>query len=140
MTCPKCGRQFAAKLWLIVDADERPDLAERIRGGDLHKLSCPHCGEAAEIDAPLLLYRPAAEPPLVFSPANRTGDEENHADAVQLGTRLRQSLGDAWQDQWATEGIPGASRDLLPALLSGSVTVEMQNRGDAASFSRGSTR
>lgn len=127
--CPSCGQEFAAKLWLIVDADERPDLVERIRAGQLHELPCPHCGEAAEIDAPLLVYMPAAAPPLLFSPANQTSDEQHHEDAVQLAGILRQSLGNAWQDQWVTEGIPGAVGHLLPGLLSGSPDRAMQDRG-----------
>ena len=35
-TCPQCHRPFAADVWLIVDAGERPDLVQRIRAGDLH--------------------------------------------------------------------------------------------------------
>lgn len=119
-TCAACGSEFAARLWLIIDADERPELFERVCGGDLHRLSCPHCGVVVEIDAPLLIFRPDAELPLLFSPARHTSEEQNHEHAAQLGNRLRQSLGDKWQDAWFTEGIPGAPRDLLLELLSGS--------------------
>ncbi|MBK8798190.1 MAG: hypothetical protein IPM07_18510 [Anaerolineales bacterium] len=31
LTCPQCGRAFAAEIWLIVDAGERPDLLARAR-------------------------------------------------------------------------------------------------------------
>ncbi len=41
LTCPQCGQTFSAEVWFIVDADERPDLAERIRAGTLHTLTCP---------------------------------------------------------------------------------------------------
>lgn len=119
LMCPSCGREFEATVWLIVDADERPDLVELIRSGRLHELPCPHCREAAEVDAPLLLYRRDVDPPLLFSPANQTSDEQDHANADQLVGTLRQSLGDAWQDEWVTEGIPGVPRHLLPALLRG---------------------
>ncbi|TVS18350.1 MAG: hypothetical protein EA424_11045, partial [Planctomycetaceae bacterium] len=120
VTCAACGSDFTARLWLIIDADERPDLFERVCAGDLYRLSCPHCGAVVEIDAPLLIFRPDAELPLLFSPARHTSDEQNHEHAAQLGNRLRQSLGDTWQDEWVTAGIPGAPRDLLRELLSGS--------------------
>ena len=120
VTCAACGSDFAAKLWLIIDADERPDLFERLCGGDLYRLSCPHCGVVVDIDAPLLIFRPDAELPLLFSPARHTSDEQNHEHAAQLGNRLRQSLGDTWQDEWVTAGIPGAPRDVLLELLRGS--------------------
>lgn len=29
LTCPRCGADFQAELWLIVDAAERPDLLEK---------------------------------------------------------------------------------------------------------------
>jgi len=54
LTCPQCGRAFSAEVWLIVDADERPDLLARIRAGTLHDVTCPHCGHQGQVDAPLL--------------------------------------------------------------------------------------
>jgi predicted RNA-binding Zn-ribbon protein involved in translation (DUF1610 family) len=49
LTCPQCGRAFSAEVWLIVDADERPDLLARIRAGTLHDLTCPHCGHQGNV-------------------------------------------------------------------------------------------
>jgi DNA-directed RNA polymerase subunit RPC12/RpoP len=43
LTCPQCGQPFQAEIWLIVDADERPDLLEKIQAGTLHQIACPHC-------------------------------------------------------------------------------------------------
>jgi len=62
LTCPQCGQTFEAPLWLIVDLSTRPDLAERIRQGTLHTVSCPHCGHPVEADAPLLLFSPPPTP------------------------------------------------------------------------------
>lgn len=36
VTCPHCRQPFTADAWLIVDADERPDLLQRILADDLH--------------------------------------------------------------------------------------------------------
>jgi hypothetical protein len=87
LICATCGSEFRATLWLIIDADELPDLFKRVCGNNLHRLSCPHCGEVVEIDAPLLVFRPDAELPLLFSPARHATDEQNREHADQLGGR-----------------------------------------------------
>ncbi|MCB9137703.1 MAG: tetratricopeptide repeat protein [Caldilineaceae bacterium] len=117
LTCPNCRRAFDAEIWLIVDAGARPDLMERIRAGALHDIPCPHCGEAGQIDAPLLLYRPGNEPRLVFSPAQATTAEQDREQASGLAGALAQQLGDAWQDAWLEELLV-LPRPLLAAALS----------------------
>jgi rRNA maturation protein Nop10 len=118
LTCPQCGRAFSAEVWLIVDADERPDLAERIRAGTLHDVTCPHCGHQGQVDAPLLLLRPGATPPLLFSPAQGTTPEEDRQQAAGLVGLLQERMGPAWRDEWLAQGLPGVPRPLLPAALS----------------------
>ena len=61
--CPECGQAFQAEVWLIVKAAGRPDLLERIRAGELHTIRCPQCGHMSQVGAPLLILRPAQEPP-----------------------------------------------------------------------------
>jgi hypothetical protein len=117
LTCPQCGRTFSAEVWLIVDADGRPDLVERIRAGTLHDLTCPHCGHKGRVDAPLLLLRPDATPPLLFSPAQRTTAEEDRRHAAGLVGLLRERMGPAWRDEWLAQGLPAVPRDLLPLAL-----------------------
>jgi len=117
LVCHQCARSFPFDLWLIIDLVERPDLTERLRAGTLHTVSCPHCGYLSQVDAPLLLYRPGEEPPLLFSPAEQTPAEQDREHAAELLTRLQASLGDAWQDAWLAEGLPGIPRQLLPLLL-----------------------
>jgi hypothetical protein len=117
LTCPECGAPFAAEVWWIVDASERPDLLQRIREGTLHDMPCPN-GHTRTVDAPLLLYRPGEDPPLLFSPARNTAEEQDRQQAEGLVGLLRQRLGDAWQDGWLTQGLSVAPRDLLPAAVS----------------------
>ncbi len=119
LVCPQCSHPFPFDLWLIVDLAERPDLTERLRAGTLQTVSCPHCDYLGQVDAPLLLYRPGEEPPLLFSPAAQTTTEQDREHAAELLTRLQASLGDAWQDAWLAEGLPGVPRQLLPLLLDG---------------------
>ena len=118
--CPRCGREFRAEIWLIVDAAERPELMEQIKRGTLHEISCPHCGHRGQVDAPLLLYLPPGSGPgvrLLFSPARQTSAEEDAEHARQLVAWLRQALGDAWRDEWLAQGLPAVPRALLPIAL-----------------------
>lgn len=115
LACPQCGQPFSAHIWLIVDASARPDLLERVRRGDLHAVAYPTCGPLAQADAPLLLYRPGAEPTLLFSPAQRTSAEQDQQQAHDLLSRLAASLGDDWDEAWLAQGITGVQRAMLPA-------------------------
>ncbi|HHS97393.1 MAG TPA: tetratricopeptide repeat protein, partial [Chloroflexi bacterium] len=130
LTCPQCNRTFEAEIWHIVDLTARPDLAERLKEGTLHRFPCPHCGHAVEVDAPVLVFRPhptpaagrgerpfAPTPPLLFSPAQGTTAEQDREQAAALVNALRDRLGDQWRDEWVAQGIPGVPRDLLPLAL-----------------------
>ncbi|HID51538.1 MAG TPA: hypothetical protein EYP41_05820, partial [Anaerolineae bacterium] len=118
LTCPSCGQPFDALIWLIVDVSEQPELLDRLREGKLHDAPCPHCGHDGQIDAPLLLYRPGVDPPLLFSPAQGTTEEQDQEQAAGLINELRQRLGETWREEWLAEGLSGVPRHVLPAALS----------------------
>jgi CHAT domain-containing protein len=119
VTCPECEQHFEAEVWLIVDTQERPDLLQRIQDGSLHQVTCPHCGkELGQGDAPLLLFRPDQEPAILFSPAQGTSQEQDREQAAGLLSRLHDSLGDAWQDEWLSQGLHSVARPMLAAALS----------------------
>lgn len=140
LTCLRCGQTFTAEIWLIVDASARPDLVERIRAETLHALTCPHCGHAGQVDAPLLLYfsgspLPLGEEPgvrILFSPAQRTTAEQDKEQARDLLVRLKSSLGDAWQDEWLAGGLPGVPRPLLPLTLGDEPEAAMRQMAEQA--------
>ena len=123
LTCPRCGQSFEAAIWLIVDAAERPDLLEKIQAGTLHQVVCPHCQFQGEVDASLLLYNPPLPEGeglgvrLLFSPAQGTTAEQDQEQALALLERLRQSLGNAWQGDWLSRGLPAVLRPFLPLAL-----------------------
>lgn len=102
LTCPQCGTFFTPDVWLIIDTAERPDLPALIRDGSIHRFICPN-GHPGEVDAPLLLFRPDQNPPLLFAPAARTTAEQDRTMADGLLGRLAESLGDAWRAEW----LPG---------------------------------
>lgn len=117
LTCPKCGRPFAAELWLIVDVAARPDLLARVREGTIHHVVCPDDHTVA-VDAPLLLYRPGDTLPLLFSPSAQTTADQDRAIAGDLLRRLAQGLGTAWRDEWVA-GLAPLPRHQLTAVLDG---------------------
>jgi hypothetical protein len=59
LTCPSCGREFTAEIWMLVDAAERSDLADALREGMLNVVACPHCDYSGPAGAPLLFHDPA---------------------------------------------------------------------------------
>ena len=114
-TCPECGEEFESQIWLIVDASERPDLANQVEEGTFRALTCPHCGgQVGEADAPILLYRPDDDPHLIYAP----GEEEPDEDATSLLAALRESLGPVWRDEWARGILRVYPPCLLPAAVS----------------------
>ncbi len=102
LTCPACGYGFEAPVWVLVHAEERPDLVEQARQGTLHTAACPACGHTVEVDAPLLLYFPRPPegwgleeggPVALFAPARRTTAEEDQRDLQALLEALARGLG-----------------------------------------------
>jgi hypothetical protein len=131
VTCPTCGTKFTAEVWLIVDVGGRPDLLERMRARTLHDITCPN-GHSHTVDAPLLVYRPGKDPPVLFSPARRTTEEQDREQAGGLVGMVRERLGDAWRDEWVAQGLRGAPRDLLPAALSDDPEAAMRELAERA--------
>lgn len=131
-TCGQCGRALSFELWLIIDAGERPDLLDRARAGELHTVACPECGPQGEVDAPLLLYLPdynpaTGQPPLIFSPAAQTSEDQDQQMAGGLLRELAGRLGAAWQNDWLAQ-VANVRRDLLPVALSDDPLAAMRER------------
>ena len=56
LTCPRCGRDFASEIFILVDAVERPELVARILDDTLHDTRCPQCGQSGRVAAPMLYH------------------------------------------------------------------------------------
>ena len=125
LTCPDCGLDFDFELWRVIDVEQRPDLLARVRDGSLHVATCPN-GHTTLVDAPLLLYRPSADPALLFSPAQQTTTEQDQEQAQSLVAWLRDALGDAWQAAWLGDGLRAVPRPLLGTALDEGVEAAMQ--------------
>src|SRR5262245_53057745 len=70
LTCPACGHDFGAEVWMLVDSVERPDLAEALREGTLNVVACPHCDYSGPAGAPLLFHDPAKQRVYFAAPAD----------------------------------------------------------------------
>ena len=118
LVCEACGESYRADIWLVVDVDERPDLAARICEGLIHTGGCPQCGETQAVDMGLLVFRPNAQPVFLFSPAQETTPEEDQDQARGLLNLLYQTMRDAWQDEWLTDFGPMPREALIDVLKS----------------------
>ena len=114
LECRACGREFEARVWLIVDASERPDLTLEDK---LFSPTCPHCGQVEDLDYPLLLYLPDAEPPLLFSPPPGFEQFMVQDQVGQLVESLRKPLGSLWREEWLTEDLPVIRHKLLASAV-----------------------
>ncbi|WP_129630006.1 CHAT domain-containing protein [Candidatus Oscillochloris fontis] len=133
-TCPQCSHTFPYAVWLIVAAAERPDLLERIRIGTIHTLTCPQCAHTFDgIDAPLLIFQPNATPPILFSPAQHTTNEQDQQQAIELLGLIREQLGTAWHDAWLAQGVSSIPRQRLAAAIENVAPNGLPNKRDKSS-------
>ncbi len=91
LTCPNCGADFSAELWLILDAQEQPDQAEELRQGQLNIVTCPNCGNAGPAGAPLMFHDRAARL-VIFAAAPGAAEHEWREQARELHTLLVGSI------------------------------------------------
>ncbi len=90
VVCDHCGQACEHEIWLIVDLAERPDLAERIRAGSLHRVRCPHCGGVQAVDAPLLVHDGERQRLLFAMPGGAA--LPHHQSAAVLAARLAETF------------------------------------------------
>ncbi len=91
LTCPHCGADFEAEVWLIVDAAEEPEAAAALRREELNLVECPHCGKQGPAGAPLL-YHDAQARRVMFAPAPGSSDYEIREQARDLHALLVGSI------------------------------------------------
>src|SRR5690242_3572585 len=60
LPCPPDGSGFDSAVCTLIDAVERPDLAQALRDGVLNVVVCPHCGHQGPAGTPLLFHDPAS--------------------------------------------------------------------------------
>lgn len=56
LTCGACGSAFEAEPWWLIDAAERPELAQMIQDGTINTVTCATCGTAQPSNTVLMLH------------------------------------------------------------------------------------
>ena len=114
--CVRCRSTYTPELYVIVDAEERPDLVQRIKDGIIHCAICPHCGVVMDFGLPLLVYRPGAMTPVMYSPVDIATPEQRDEHVLMLLNALRRQLGPDWDDG-LTRGVYHVERDQLAEVV-----------------------
>ncbi|MGC8800395.1 CpXC domain-containing protein [Chloroflexus sp.] len=91
LTCPHCGGEFHADIWLIVDADEEPEAAAALRREEINIVVCPHCQASGPAGAPLM-YHDARARRVLFAPTPGAADHEIRDQARNLHALLVGSI------------------------------------------------
>lgn len=132
MACPDCGAAVSLDLWLIIHADERPDLIAQISADELNLAVCPSCGRSGVVVVPLLICRPTQNPTLIYAPVPGLTAEQTRQDADQLVSGLRTAMGMAWDDAWMSRAALVPWTDLA-AFTRGASLASESTRGRASS-------
>jgi CpXC protein len=116
LICPTCGQRFVAEVWMLLDAAERPDLAEALREGGLNVVGCPHCGNRSPAGAPLL-FHDAASRRVYFAAPPDAAEHELREQAQSLLYRLIGAIPEEERhpylgDVQVEQGVEGVHRAL----------------------------
>ncbi len=92
LECPRCGEQFVAVVWRIVDASERPDLRLLLLLGYLNRVRCPTCGTEGSFPGPFLYHDAVHEAVLLALPSGKLEEAEVRRMADPLVEALHRSI------------------------------------------------
>lgn len=54
--CPQCGTPFVADIHQVIDADQNPELKQRLIAGQINVAVCPRCGAGGQLASPLVYH------------------------------------------------------------------------------------
>jgi hypothetical protein len=91
LSCPACGADVEAQIWLILDAQEEPAAVDALLAGELNLVVCPHCARRGPAGAPLL-YHDAAARRVIFAAAPGAAEHEVRDQARELHALLVGSI------------------------------------------------
>ncbi|NJM06150.1 hypothetical protein HC891_08030 [Candidatus Gracilibacteria bacterium] len=89
--CPSCAVEFAADVWLVLDAQEHPEQVAALLRHELNTVVCPACGFRGPAGAPLLFHDSAARS-VIFAPAPGLAEHEWRDQARELHALLVGSI------------------------------------------------
>lgn len=117
LTCMSCGKRFETEVWSLVDATERPDLAQALLDGNLDLAICPHCNTSNQSQVGLLFHDPEHRRVYFAVPANAP-EHRWREQAQQLLYALASALPEEAQlpylgDVQVDQEIAGMRRSML---------------------------
>ncbi|MFQ5434224.1 MAG: CpXC domain-containing protein, partial [Anaerolineae bacterium] len=68
ITCPNCKTPFTAEVHQVIDAEQNPELKQKLLSGQLNLAICPSCGAGGQMGTGLLFHDPAHELFMVYVP------------------------------------------------------------------------
>jgi hypothetical protein len=129
LQCPQCGTIFPTETWLIVDAQERPDLRSRILDGSLHQTICSTCGQRGEVPAPLLFHDGKAQRVLFAVPSEMPEDEWRAVGQSLLWTLIG-ALPEARRDPYLGELQAEAGLEGIAAVMRAEGIAESEEEAE----------
>ncbi|MCG8346425.1 MAG: CpXC domain-containing protein [Chloroflexales bacterium] len=91
LTCPDCGSDFDADVWLVLDAQEHPEQLQAIYDGTLNRVTCANCGSTGPAGAPLLFHDRAARQ-VIFAASPGAAEHEWREQVRELHSLLVGSI------------------------------------------------
>jgi hypothetical protein len=68
INCPQCGQPFNAILEQILDVGRDPSARDRLLGGRVNVVTCPHCGFQGMVSTPLMYHDPEKQLAIIHVP------------------------------------------------------------------------
>jgi hypothetical protein len=131
LACPACHVRSQLPMWLVIDAEDRPDLIDELRHGRLRTFNCPRCGKSVTMTTSLLVDT-RRRSPLLFAPDPAADDQLSRE---QLFASIAIQAGHGAKAGSATiPAIVTIPHDLLP------LVVDRDVEDDLASFAAGTWR
>ncbi|MEV0443254.1 CHAT domain-containing protein [Streptomyces spectabilis] len=115
--CQDCGAAADDETYLAVDADARPDLVEKVIGGEIPAVTCPGCAARTCQGVPLLVYGSRSLPQLFFfcpQDSSAAADEANRKTYVEA---LLDRLGPVSAEEAEEYGVVSLPFEAAPAFL-----------------------
>ncbi|MEM8532435.1 MAG: CpXC domain-containing protein [Chloroflexota bacterium] len=88
LTCPGCQMQLQARVFMIVDVAQQPELKNYLLSGQLNMVVCEQCGNVSMIAAPLLYHDPEKHLFLVHFPQQLNAQPEDQEKLVGDATSM----------------------------------------------------
>lgn len=88
LVCPRCGRQGTFTVWDSINADQDPDLKEKLLDETLFLWRCPHCGHQSYITFGTLYHDMERQFMLFFD--HKDGDNDIAEDSFPIDEMFKQ--------------------------------------------------